>query len=107
MIPSSTGLLGAHPTHSLLGPPPPIPPGGGPGSPAQGGMMHSTSSSSQSTHKHSSSGSSHVVDLADLSGSISLEELTERIRSLGFPQSCDFVLQLLDRYMYHGTFIVL
>lgn len=91
-----TGLLGAPPGHSLLGTPPPLPPG--PGGSTQGGIMHPNAGpSAQPPHKHLSSGSSYVVDLADLSGAYSMEELTERIRSLGFPQSCDFVLQLLDR----------
>lgn len=95
-----TGLLGAAPGHvGLLGPPP-IPPGSSVVPPPQGGMMHPSVPSSQPPHlmqAPQSHGSSYVVELTDLSGSLSLEEMTERIRSRGFPQSCDFVLQLLDR----------
>ena len=95
-----TGLLGVAPGHvGLLGPPP-IPPGGSVVPPSQGGMMHPNAPSAQPPHMMQapqSHGSSYVVELTDLSGSLSLEEMTERIRSRGFPQSCDFVLQLLDR----------
>ena len=95
-----TGLLGVAPGHvGLLGPPP-IPPGGSVVPPSQGGMMHSSVPSAQPPHMMQapqSHGSSYVVELTDLSGSLSLEEMTARIRSRGFPQSCDFVLQLLDR----------
>lgn len=102
--PMGTGLLGAPPGHaSLLGPPPPITPGGSVPSP-QGGGLHSAPSVHpphmlQAPQSHSSSGSSYIVELSDLSGALSLEEMTERIRSCGFPQSCDFVLQLLDRFV--------
>lgn len=99
-----TGLLGVAPGHvGLLGPPP-IPPGGPVVPPSQGGMMHPSAPSAQPPPPHmmqapQSHGSSYIVELTDLSGSLSLEEMTERIRSRGFPQSCDFVLQLLDRYI--------
>ena len=99
-----TGLLEVAPGHvGLLGPPP-IPPGGPVVPPSQGGMMHPSAPSAQPPPPHmmqapQSHGSSYIVELTDLSGSLSLEEMTERIRSRGFPQSCDFVLQLLDRYI--------
>ena len=104
-----TGLLGVAPGHvGLLGPPP-IPPGGPVGPPSQGGMMHPNAPSAQPPppphmmQGPQSHGSSYVVELTDLSGSLSLEEMTERIRSRGFPQSCDFVLQLLDRYISYDA----
>lgn len=105
IAPKSSGLLGAAPGHvGLLGPPP-VPPSA---LPSQGGMMHPGGPSTQPTHLVQGSqahASPYVVELTDLCGTLSLEEMTERIRSRGFPKSCDFVLQLLDRYMYMYTCI--